>query len=541
MVHIVCCFQVGSVTNALRDARAVQEDYGELTKPSTAELARIRDNHACRDFHRKFKSVVPFDVVALPLVNKKGELVYEQHPVIAPHEMWRYLNSKGELLNRFLGEGANLRRFWAAIRESTLGGHILKGLEHCDDVDLIPLQLHGDDAEAFKNRSYTYISWSGLAKKDCKFAHFLVCAVAKRRHYVDEHGRNQTLLKLGEFIRWSLEQLRAGVTGPRAFSGKPQQHGPLLHRGVLVTFQGDLSWFRELFCQARHYNCIQCCFYCEAERCNGEGRDLRYWDMSASAPWRQTCYEQPLEECFQSLLKMEGVCLSMIAVDMLHCIYIGVGEDVIGSCAMHVLRTHPISPAELWSQHTKWCSAHGYVSRSTYQCFDIPFRRPQNRHPHVSPAKGFDARVLILWFSTLRSMFEENLGLWSAVFHLAHFIKLLDNAGIVLTPSERDKACMALTTFLQVWSSLALTRTLIETDKTSDFKVRDKFHYLAHLERVLTVVNFRINPKLGATFSGESFVGDMASITAVQHPNTACLRTLQQFVLRQELYFQQLN
>ena len=87
MVHIACCFQVGSVTYALRDARAVQADYGELTKLSTAELARIPDNHACRDFHRKFKSVVPFDVVALPLVNKKGELAYEQHPAIAPHAM----------------------------------------------------------------------------------------------------------------------------------------------------------------------------------------------------------------------------------------------------------------------------------------------------------------------------------------------------------------------------------------------------------------------------------------------------------------------
>jgi hypothetical protein len=510
------------VKSIIEDLKATAKDYKGNTTQSTAGLTGLAGVPSTV-FKRKFKPEITLDFITIPLL-RKGSRVEVQWPVLSPCKVWQWLQKEGKLLDMMVDPEFQYREFWAAIREAPYGERLLSGLNASviGTQNMLPIRLHGDDGEAFKDKSFTYFSWAGV-RTNSKFERFLITVLPKAQHWV-EGGLNHTLQGVGQYLLDQLTLLRAGSASSK--------------RGVLVGLQGDLKFFTEFFSQARHTGCIQVCFLCAAERCSGA---LKYWHPGRNAPWRATSTFDPFEgeETPQPLYSLPGFGLYMLQPDLLHTLYLGVGEDVVGSCAMHVLRAHEdVTSMSLWEEHLAWLRQNSCVTRSTSSCFSFPFKKPLYRYPHVKTVKGWDNKLLILWFSTRKDLFDSNLGLWSAVFHLALFLKILDTSPIIMSDSQRDRACHALRVFCSVWCSLALDRILNGDGEACDYKVRPKYHMLLELE--LALQRCRINPRLYSTFGAESFVGECASITRSLDVRSACRGTLERFELRLRLHlFQQ--
>ena len=104
------------------DAKATLEDYGDLTKASTAAVASANGNFA-RSLGRKLEYPIDLRLVKIPLKLKKG-IGYEDvlWPMLLPDDAWTFLESKGALRDMLAGADTNLSQFWHAVQSSDHGG-----------------------------------------------------------------------------------------------------------------------------------------------------------------------------------------------------------------------------------------------------------------------------------------------------------------------------------------------------------------------------------------------------------------------------------
>ena len=512
--------QASSAHDWTLDAKATQEDYGELTKASTAAVASANGNFA-RSLGRKFDYPIDLSMVKIPLKLKKGT-GYEDviWPMLLPDDVWAFLESKGVLRDMLAGADTNLSQFWHAVQSSDHGPALLQGLEGADKNRLLPVRLHGDDGAAYRDKPWTFASWTGISPEP--FDRFCLCAIPKSRHAVVA-GVDLTLVKIGQVLKDSFERLRDGIPGSQ-------------YRAVILCFQADLAFFKEFFVQQRHYGCLKMCWSCLAERTSGQ---KRFWDVRDQAWWQGTIFQHH-EPSPQPLLTLKGFGLHMLSQDLLHTLFLGVAEDVNGSAVACLVRGG-MTVLQLFTSFDQWCKAHFVQLRSTIQCFTSCMNECQSgkKYPHLKMSKGYDQKVLICFMSGLRDKFEGAGGeeLWSAIYYLGRFIKTLDEEALVMTEAGRNQCVADLDVFVKMWVALALKRYVGEGQLgvgVSDFKVRDKLHYLLHLLKNMR--GSRINPRIGSTFNAESFIGDVKAICATCHPNTAGTGVLQKLMLRLALH-----
>jgi hypothetical protein len=290
--------------------------------------------HVERDAYRRLGTPDLLKPVFIPLpvvIKKKPQTVL--WPILPPHHVMAYLEQDGRLSD-LVGD-LNLDSFWA--KASSQDWHRNPDLN--DAVHCIPVKVFGDDAGAYKEYPVCVISWSGLSHPSGSTldAKLLFCAIPTARHHVTSAG-NLTLQAVGAYLAWSLNQMEVGIWPANdPFSGQTymQQGSRIASQwsAKLVMFTGDLKFYAQWFRFAGNYQRINVCFYCAAKKSRCEYR------FCGGTAWQDTrvSTEQYLETCRQPFcLTLRGFSLSMVQLDLLHVIYLGLGEDVCASALLNM-------------------------------------------------------------------------------------------------------------------------------------------------------------------------------------------------------------
>ena len=195
------------------------------------------------------------------------------------------------------------------------------------DTDLsrvIPLIVHGDDAECHRRRSFLILSYASVLVGRCAVwdNRFLV-------YCLDNHvACNETVDELDYWAAWSFTELQHGrwlEHGPqgqelphrKGMEGKPIAGG---YRAVICFFRGDEKYTQKSFHTKVAWNSEQICWRCKASRVHGS--DLLYTHFGPGAKHRQTmlCMSDFLTTACKpsAWIRVPGFDPAMLHFDWLH-------------------------------------------------------------------------------------------------------------------------------------------------------------------------------------------------------------------------------
>lgn len=148
--------------------------------------------------------------------------------------------------------------------------------------------------------------------------------------------------------------------------------------------------------------------------------------------------------------------------------------------------------------------------------------------------KASHVRLLLFWL-TMKSQQVANERvndpqlqvLAACCFGLQRSLELQQQSGLVMSTNDAKEASTCLYSFVTCFAWLALS--CCDSDLRL-FKCKPKLHYLMHTAEDLGV--WKLNQlKLFATFSEESFLGRLKSISVQVHGKTLTLRVFQRYIL----------
>jgi len=203
------------------------------------------------------------------------------------------------------------------------------------DIDLnfvVPLVVHGDDADAHRRRSFlvTTIS-SALTDGSVWDTKFLMYCLDNSRSTSD------TIKTLDQWVCWSLVELQLGHFLDRdpfdrpyeKYSGKRKGAIANTYRGVLVCHKGDERYLQKVYAMTHSAVSQQVCFVCRASQ---SGPNL-YSLYGPSAPHRSTMMTTQdfiTSACGQQAwTRLPGWSISLLAFDYLHVVDL----TVVPECA----------------------------------------------------------------------------------------------------------------------------------------------------------------------------------------------------------------
>lgn len=165
----------------------------------------------------------------------KGTIVEKDLPMFLPHDL---INAvvQADRLDLLVGN-VDLKSFWEKFA--------------CEAVPperaefTVPIRLHGDDGETYKDFSASFVSIAGVANDED--GRLLCAAVPTASHAIDEEGRNLTLQGISKHLYSSFLVLQ----NMRPWSGQ------------YFLSAGDLKWHKEFYgFLENNYNCNNLCFFC---------------------------------------------------------------------------------------------------------------------------------------------------------------------------------------------------------------------------------------------------------------------------------------
>lgn len=222
------------------------------------------------------------------------------------------------------------------------------------DVDLnfvIPLVIHGDDAEAHRRRSFLVTTLgSCLTDGSVWSTKFLLYCLDNSR------ATTETIKTLDTWVAWSLLELQCGTFLDR--DPFDQQYQPFLdgrqgniagkYRAVLAVHKGDEKYLQKVYAMTHSATSAKVCFRCHAE---SSGRNL-YTFYGPNAPHRVNMLstEEFIRSACgqQSWTRLPGWSVSVLYFDYLHVIDLTVVPECAASvtwsslCACAVFETHDL-------------------------------------------------------------------------------------------------------------------------------------------------------------------------------------------------------
>lgn len=354
----------------------------------------------------------------------------------------------------------------------------------------------------------TFVSVIGLANTNDRL---LVLAIPCNRHFV-EGKINITLQHIGAHLANSFANLEIGG-----------------FRIVLIGLTGDLKFHQEFFNAKRYYNRVKLCYKCRALK---SSCPLNYFDVNGE--WRDNVFstdEFLTEVGSNPISQVANFHIDMIYIDLMHTVYIGVGEELAGSC-IEALFHGGMTIQDMYDSFKAFCSSRGYYTQTDIRSFEAVIRRPARQYPHCKTFKAMDNRWLIAFlggqtYKSPKLTAAQNAALGGAAYSMQCFLSICDDGGLFLTTGQSEQAHHFGMSFCQLWMYLA--QSCLDMD-ISDFKVKPKFHYFCHLALAVGE-SPALNPKVMSCFNSEDFVGHMCRIGAKCSPRTMPKRILQRWLL----------
>eukprot|EP00439_Symbiodinium_sp_Y106_P060799 s3615_g9.t1 len=249
---------------------------------------------------------------------------------------------------------------------------------------------------------------------------------------------------------------------------------------------------------------FQVCWRCAATRGNSN-IECVYTDISETAAWRSMPVQEPWEQ-EPVATSIWGWDLSLVGIDLLHVLHLGILRDLCGS-AIKVLVSKrgffrgATIPKRL-QEFTRQLKLYAKVEKLQLYLRNVKKTTVDWRSDKCPElrCKAADCAT-ILKFLAWKTQQEEPpayKGMVACIWAADRFVRILFSAGMYLTPAERESAYACGDLYLNLYLSLACEA--VESG-TLLWKVRPKYHYCWHA--VNDLLSKGRNPSKDATWMDE--------------------------------------
>ena len=479
-------------------------------------------------------------LVTVPLVVQKpawdaGEAFTKEveFPILLPHEMISHVyNTYPSLFSElYIGEhsehatwGMKLEEFWATVADRSdprLVGHPMRDSVHWQR-EYVPLSIHGDAVPVTKigkagSKSMDVYSTSGLlgvgttkAMKLYTFGLFTTSEVKDNR---------ATMAKIWKTVMWSLhwaylclfptqDEDGNALTGEQA--GKPLAGG---FKFVLWSIKADLDHWAKAY-GLSHYNCIDPCEFCPANR--QQGADPKSWInyFGPDATWKRESFTPAYWRQMQGQLHFlfDFLYLSQLNLepDELHVMHLGTSQYMLGAvlyllCFKVMLGSPEENLHEAWAEISQYYSDHSVETQ--YSALTICSFFEPGQYPKLK-GKGAEVKDLVaplakVWLGhTTGSNVNEYTQISAMLNYQCDAQRILhDHKDMAFLPKQRAiEFAYAIDGVLHMWSLVA--RAAFDQGEIV-WNMTTKLHYLYHLGQKA----WFLNPRRGNCMVEETYMG----------------------------------
>lgn len=436
-------------------------------------------------------------------------------PFLLPHEMMAFALKSLSIceVTSFADEG------WQSKHAAWARSH------GCDVRQTVPMGFHGDGVphKAKMRGSVEVMSWNFATQPQwdrflfgCIDKMYLCDCGCKGRHTID------AMLNI---FTWSLRCLLLGKWPTHRHDKMPWKPSDKSRSGsvggtelgfhaCLLQVRGDWAWMKQIF-GFKGWSSHAICWKCLANK-----GDIPYTDFSLEAKWRSTRHhpasivDRLHKEAvtISPLFQAPGFCPSMICVDILHCLDLGVSADALGNLMFEALNSPEMyTGAKAVRIDAMWKHLQAYyrdnkvpskLDKLTWEMVQQPKKSPKLR------AKGAECRYLVPWGVDLALKLHERINSTRTMTILQAFTALFDFYMACSTePFQPDACSRATRKFLILYSGISST--------TSDellWRVKPKFHLFSEMGEYQSAELG--NPRHFWAYADESFVGFVSTLAA---------------------------
>ncbi len=240
---------------------------------------------------------------------------------------------------------------WEALGRTTWGAELPGVRDKSNQATRIAIRLHGDGFRAYRHQKVMALTWRATsARGDSWRSRVLFTLIPVNVMIKEQKGplakHNTLMWALRHFARMLNilisgtfpASLPPGISTPRGCCS-PGAGGPLCGPWTFAYagMTGDLEFHRDAnlhIASGRYYACNSCCSKCLASKTDPH---LAYDDVSDTAGWRSTVLDTATylamtpAPMWPPAKLIHGWCHELCLDDTLHTLFLGVGQDVLGS------------------------------------------------------------------------------------------------------------------------------------------------------------------------------------------------------------------
>lgn len=551
---------MAQAADVIYDIRCCMADLGSAEgHPDAVELASLCSGknlmHAERDILRFAgrKGLVPAELYTVEVEVSTPDGLNRQTvpvPILLPHELFAAMYAAGpeRWEKSVLGSTEEAAEYWRThAAHEWYANHPVSCM--ADRHKVVPIGFWGDGARFTTHDSLECFSWNSLLAKGPPLdTRFLAACVPTTLCLP------QTLQQLCAPLAWSFAVMLDGTWPTKSHQGaewRPNSRrwamggSPLAGgwRAAFVEARGDWEFLVKLW-RIQGYAHNSLCHLCLAAKTDGP---LNFADFSLGAQWRRerrTHMEfmdgHRLSE-HNPLVRVPGFHLSMLRIDVMHSIHLGLGR-FFNAEALVFLSREGRWDADLdgslrlaWGDFKRWCHQHGIMT--TQRVFSTK---------RIGPAgwlsgKEFPELLTKAWNSRLVSAWlAEELGHWVTNHHsdsasliatlggsLASAYWLMENNPRMLAEHLAQELADSLDNVLLCWSALA--KTALQQERLA-WPIRPKWHFMSHLAEVIR--SDKENPRFYHCYRDEDAIGTVIKVAATCHRSTVSGAVLSKYLLR---------
>lgn len=468
-----------------------------------------------------------------------------------------------------LGDGGNnlAKEFWTRARTQPWGANhpALAGRSDEELSKIIPVQLHVDGADLFRNTEYVVFSVSSVLAdttdiSDLKFQFLKVPAeCCKTKELLLE-----VMQRVAAFVAWNVDILQSGVRPSVGFYGEDLEGGgePFMHpyTAAYALFKSDGKARAECHAYEMNYSTIFCCDRCFATQPypsvlrSKRLSELLYTDFRATAGWRSKQIDHPtyMRDCGRRSpwAAVSGFRQETVLHDWMHTGPLGFLRDLCGSVIIDLLTSghlakhfavlaagssnNDVLVRCLWIDFRAWCKTCGLSKPKGYLSMRSLGRGSSSQvYPEIgSGVKAVTVKNLTMYLATVTAQHVtdedrrhtrlRHVCQWS----MAEFVRIMDENGLMLTTEQAELLDRRASVFLSTYQALA---TAAASQKQFLYKMRPKLHYFVHM--VAFTKQSLLNPTRLGCWSDETYLHFVKKIAGKCHGLTMMRTSLLRYFI----------
>ena len=482
-----------------------------------------------------------FYKVAIPVSDGEGGHTIVEHPFILPHQLFGsvFHERPDDFIRCIQGDNRERAQFWEQIQTLPLvKEHPIvsqSSLEHT-----IPIGIHGDAGKFSHQDSLFVLTWNGLLGRGPTIEQRFVITVVRKKQLL---ASGATLNAIFKVISWSFNCMAEGLhpiedEDGNALPGGAKRTalaGPW--RAICCQVRGDWQFYCQSFGFPQWNSAGNCCWLCRA---SATDQGLLWTDFNRDAGWRSTCWDHKsylshLDDSgadVPELFNIRGLRLETIAIDVLHCVDLGVAQHVIGNTLWEALpylgRNKRNQLDELNRRLKRWYSAHKVESRLQGQLVE-DMLKSAGGWPKLR-AKGAATRNMAAFAQCLAREFasgsERDARKCAVNDALVEFYQILQQEGRFFSKHAQRRMPKIAEELCGLYSCLSAEAVHLEKRA---WKLVPKFHLFVHLLQSQCL--HYGNPRFCWCYSDEDMVGQMVEVARSCHPKTMAATALYKYLV----------